>query len=205
MLSKRVFAKLTLLLCLLVSEASRAESLCAIVYGKNWAFLFAAPKQWQVNCPVDDQSGMVVTLWPEGTSWAKAPSVMYVTVSQKNGFSLNQFVEDELTRFRVQSPKLQVEVIQPISLKDKSLALVRKLTGDQYRSHELVAYADTGSAYLIVVFSSRSQNDFKRLSSAFNDFVLSISPMKIEFSDVEKSKVSAPEGSRETEPQRHSP
>ena len=171
-----------LLACLLVSAHLRAEeSECAIVYGKNWAFLFAAPNGWKVACPVGDPSGVVVALWPEGTPWAEASGVMYATVSEKNGFSLKQFASDELARFRKQSAKLQVKVADPIALPNKTQALVRTLAGDQYGNHELIAYADAGTVYLILVLTSRTPNEFERLRPAFGKFVSSVSPMKIEF------------------------
>ena len=194
MLPSRLASAFVLLLCLLFSLALRAESQCAIVYGKNWAFLFEAPKQWQVACPVNDPSGVVVALWPEGTPWAKAPGMMYVTVSDKGDFSLEQFAEDELARFRAQSPKLQVQAIEPISLPNKSPALVRKLSGDQYGNYELIAYADAGTAYLILVFTSRTPKEFARLSSAFTEFVASVSPMKIEFHGAETAPNPAVQG-----------
>jgi len=173
--------------CLLIPATVRAEAGCAIVYGQNWSFLFATPKKWEAACPSNDQSGVVVALWPEGTPWAKAPGVMYVTVSGKNSFSLEQFAEDELTRFRIESPALQVQVIEPVALPNKSLALVRQLTGDQFGNHEIIAYADAGSVYLIFVLSSRTQEAFDRLLPSFREFVSSVSPMKIKFEGAEKT------------------
>ena len=182
MLPPKFSSAILFLICLLVSITSRAEdSGCAIVYGKNWAFLFAAPNTWKVACPVNDPSGVVVALWPEGTPWANAPGVMYVTVSEKDGFSLEQFADDELARFRKQSPMLQVHVAESILLPNKTQALVRELTGDQYGNHEAVAYANAGTVYLIAVLTSRTQKGFERLRPAFGEFVSSISPMKIEF------------------------
>lgn len=186
-LSKALSAIL-LCICLLFSVTSRAEeSGCSIVYGKNWAFLFAAPNNWNVACPVNDPSGVVVALWPEGTPWANAAGVMYVTVSEKDGFSLEQFADDELARFRQQSPALQVHAAEPILLPNKTQALVRELTGDQYGNHETIAYANAGTVYLIAVLTSSTRKEFERLRPAFNEFVSSVSPMKIKFRDVEKA------------------
>lgn len=184
MLPPKFTSAILLFICLLTSVTSRAEdSGCAIVYGKNWAFLFATPKNWNVACPVNDPSGVVVALWPEGTPWANAPGVMYVTVSQKDGFSLEQFAEDELARFRKQSPKLQAQVAEAILLPNKTQALVRELTGDQFGNHEAIAYVNARTVYLIAVLTSRTEEEFKRLRPAFGEFVSSIGPMKIEFQD----------------------
>lgn len=201
MLPPKVTSVILLLICLLVSVTSRAEdSECTIVYGKNWAFLFATPKNWNVACPVNDPSGVVVALWPEGMPWADAPGVMYVTVSEKDGFSLEQFAEDELARFRKQSPKLQAQVAESILLPNKTQALVRELTGDQYGNHEAIAYVNARTVYLIAVLSSRTEKDLKRFRPAFDEFISSISPMKIEFQDAAAPnpafKLDAPKAAR---------
>lgn len=176
-----------LLACFLIAATVRAEeSKCTIVYGKDWSFFFATPSGWKVECPANDPSGVVVALWPDGTPWADARGVMYVTVSEKDGFSLEQFAEDELTHFRQQSPNLLVEVSDPIALPNKSRALVRKLTRDQYGNHELVAYADAGTVYLILVLSVRTQQEFDRLRPTFGEFVSSVGPMTIEFRNTAK-------------------
>jgi len=126
---------------------------------------------------------------------------MYVTVSEKDGFSLEQFADDELARFRQQSPKLQTQVAEPILLSNKTQALVRELTGDQYGNYETIAYANAGTVYLIAVLTSRTQKGFERLRPAFSEFVSSVSPMKIKFQDAEKApnpavKRDAPEAAR---------
>jgi hypothetical protein len=181
-------ARLILIACLLLVPATvRAEAGCAIVYGENWSFLFAAPEKWEVACPVNDRSGVVVALWPEGTPWAKAPGVMYATGSRKNGFSLDEFAQDELARFRVESPALQAQVVDPIPLSSKSQTLIRKLTGDQFGNHEIIAYADGGNVYFVFVLTSRTQETFERLLPSFKEFVSSVSPMTIKFESKEKT------------------
>lgn len=184
--SKYVYTVL-LALCLLMPATSRAETGCAIVYGQNWAFLFATPKNWEAVCPANEPSGVVVALWPKGTAIANAPGIMYVTVSDKGEFSLEQFAEDEITRFRVQSPKLQVQVANSLTFQKKNSALVRQLSGDQYGNHELVAYADAGNVFLIIVLTSRTQKAFEHLRPAFENFVSTLNPMKIQFQGADKA------------------
>jgi hypothetical protein len=108
-------------------------------------------------------------------------------VSEKDNFSLEQFAQDELARFRAESPNLQVVIDEPIQLADKSQALVRKLSGDQYGNHEIIAYADAGNTYLIFVLTSRTQEVFDRLLPSFREFVSSVTPMKIKFEDAKKT------------------
>lgn len=187
MLPTRLISVFLILCSLLLPVASRAEEPeCAIVYGSKWAFLFATPNGWSVVCPVNDPSGINVALWPGGTSWENAPGVMYVTVSHKGDFSLAQFAADDLARFRKQSPKLRVHVAQPILRRDKTQALVRELTGDEYGNHEVVAYVDAKTVYLTVVLTSRMVKEYVRFRPVFREFVSSLAPMEFKFQDGEE-------------------
>ena len=185
---KLKFAFTSLVLCcLFISVSAQAETGCSIVYGPDWAFLFKTPDKWESACPVNNQSGMVITLWPEGFQWAQAPGIIYATVSDKDNFTLEQFAEDELARFRTESPELQVKAVESLTLQDKRVALVKELSGDQYGNHEIIAYADAGNAYLIFVLSSKTQEEYERLKLSFKELVRSVSPMKIKFEGAKKS------------------
>lgn len=164
-----------------LSLAAHADNECTIVYGNDWAFLFTTPEKWSSACHLEGQAGVAVALWPKNSTWKNSPAVMYINVSRKNGFSLEQFTEDELTRFRTESPGLKVQVSEPIPLKNHGQALVRELANDQYGNHELVAYANAGKVYLIFVLTSRNKEAFDQFHSAFKELVTSMSPMKIEF------------------------
>lgn len=168
------------------SLVAHADNECTIVYGNDWAFMFTTPEKWASACHLEDQAGVSVALWPKNSTWQSAPGVMYINVSRKDGFSLEQFAEDELTGFRTESPGLKVQVSKPIPLKSHDQALVRELANDQYGNHELVAYADAGKVYLIFVLTSRNKETFDRFRSAFKELVTSMSPMKIEFQEAEK-------------------
>jgi hypothetical protein len=170
-----------------VPAFAQAQGKCAIVYGKDWSFLFSAPDHWNVACPVKDQSGVAVALWPDDAPWKNAKAVMYVTVSNKDDLTLEQFSEDELARSRADSPQLSVEKLDPIHFSNSGIALLRALSGDRFGSHELVAYADIGQAYLILVLTSHDQQSVERLRGDFEALVTSIKPMTIQFSEGAKS------------------
>lgn len=161
------------------AEESTEESVCSIVYGANWAFFFVAPEGWNVACPLNEPSGLALALWPKGSDWPQAKGRMYVTVADKGNFTLQQFAVDEIKRFRKESPRLKVKILDPILFSNKTKVLMRKLTGDAYGNHELVAYGSSGPVYLILVLSAHSEAEFDKFRPAFNEFVLSIGPMEI--------------------------
>lgn len=175
----RIFA---LLLCLLASAALRAESPCSVVYGENWALLLVTPNGWEANC--SGPSDRVLALWPHGTSFALAPGSIYVTVSNKDGLSLKQFAENALARTKEQSPNLQVQPMAAITLPNKHQALIRKISGDQDGSHELIAYADAGNVYLTLVLNAQTPQSFSSFNAVFRGFVSSIHPMEMKFAKI---------------------
>lgn len=183
--------------CLLSSVSLHAQdSGCPLVMHPNgiWGFTFTAPKSWRVSCAVKPPLALILV--PEGSkSLNEAPGLIYVTVSEPHGFSLEEFAKDELLRFRQKSPGLQVETVAPITIKNNAQALVRKLTGDQYGNHELIAYVEASEDfYLMVVLSSRTQKEFDPLSPAFAEFVSSIAPIDIKFVDSDKASAPSPQG-----------
>lgn len=162
-----------LALCFILSPlAVRAEDPCAMVYGSNWGLMFATPENMYSACPRG--ADMVVALWPKGFSWKDAPGRIYVTVSNKDGFSLQQFMDKELADFRKNLPNLKVQDAEPIMLPSQKQALVKQLSGDIYGNHELVAYADIGEVYIIAVLTSGKPEIFEELRPAFKNFVASI-------------------------------
>jgi hypothetical protein len=173
--------------CVLFSSAPKAQdSTCSIVYGADWAFLFEAPKHWQVGCPIGDPSGMAVALWPEGTTWGDAPAVMYATVSDSHGLTLTEYASDELARFGKDSPNLRVESARSLAFANGKEVLVRALSGDSNDSHEQIGYGDLGATYLIVVLSSRTQATLDQLHPAFNALISSIQPMQLKRDDLHR-------------------
>lgn len=171
-----------LALCFMLSPlAARAQDPCVMVYGKNWGFMFATPENMYSACPKG--MDMVVALWPKGSSWQNAVGRIYVTASNKAGFSLQQFMDDELSHFRKDSPNLKVQDVEPIVLRSQNKALVRQLSGDMYGNHELVAYADIGEVYIVAVLTSGKQETFEELRPAFKAFVASIGIVNVSIND----------------------
>ena len=182
-----LFRFIAIFACVLFSSTPKAQgSACSIAYGADWAFLFEAPKHWQVACPIKDPSGIAVALWPEGTTWVDASAVMYATVSDPHGLTLAEYANDELARFGKDSPKLRVESAPSLALANGKAVLVRALSGDRNDSHEQIGYGDLGTTYLIVVLSSRTQATLDQLHPAFDALISSIQPMQVKRDDLHR-------------------
>jgi len=161
-----------------IVSVAHAQSGCAIVYGDNWAFLFATPERWVSQCRAERQTGAALALWPDGTTFADAPAVMYVTVNGKEDPSLEAFAAAEQQRFRAIAPKVKVMPAGPMVAANGKRALVVRLSGDLGQNHELVAYTEGPTAYFIVVLSARNPQALEEHRPAFQALLQSFSPMK---------------------------
>jgi len=161
-----------------IVSVAHAQSGCAIVYGDNWAFLFATPERWVSQCRAERQTGAALALWPDGTTFADAPAVMYVTVNGKEDPSLEAFAAAEQQRFRAIAPKVKVTPAGPMVAANGKRALVVRLSGDLGQNHELVAYTEGPTAYFIVVLSARNPQALEEHRPAFQALLQSFSPMK---------------------------
>ncbi|HKN58560.1 MAG TPA: hypothetical protein VJV97_06890 [Gemmatimonadaceae bacterium] len=177
MLGPRLTTIFASVLVAIVSVA-HAQSGCAIVYGDNWAFLFATPERWVSKCRAERQTGAALALWPNGTTFADAPAVMYVTVSGKDEPSLEAFAAGEQQHFRATAPKAKVSPVEPMAVADGKRALVVRLSGDPGQNHELVAYTQGPTAYFIVVLSARSVKALEEYRPAFQALLQSFAPME---------------------------
>ena len=177
MLVPRLITVFASVLVTIVSVA-HAQSGCAIVYGDNWAFLFATPERWVSQCRAERQTGAALALWPDGTTFADAPAVMYVTVNGKEDPSLEAFAAAEQQRFRAIAPKVKVMPAGPMVAANGKRALVVRLSGDLGQNHELVAYTEGPTAYFIVVLSARNPQALEEHRPAFQALLQSFAAME---------------------------
>jgi hypothetical protein len=161
-----------------IGTLAHAETGCAIVYGTDWAFLFATPEGWVALCRAERQTGAALALWPQGSTFADAPAVMYVTVNGKHDPSLEAFAAAEQQRFRATAPKVTVTPVGPMPVAHGKRALVVRLAGDPGQNHELVAYTEGPTAYFILVMSARSVKALEEHQPAFQALLRSFAPMQ---------------------------
>jgi hypothetical protein len=159
--------------------SAHADVGCTIVNGRDWSFMFLTPENWASSC-AQDKLEVNVALWPETSTWRDAPVVMYINMSRKDGLSLQQFAEDELSRSRAESPSLSVKIARPIPMAKGKQALVWELANDRLGNHELIAFADGGTVYLIIALASHVNGGIDEFRSTFQELVSSLIPVKVD-------------------------
>lgn len=157
---------------------ARAESDCTIIYGEDWAFVFEAPARWTSQCRAENSVGAALALWPEGTTFADASAVMYVTVNERKPRTLKAFAADEQRRFRASVPDVIVRAEAPMAVGGGATALVFRLTGDPGQNQELIAYVEGPTRFFIVVISARNAHSLEKYEGVFQSLLKSFVPMR---------------------------
>ena len=143
-----------------------------IVYGNKHAFLVDAPKGWVLDNNAQQNNGLCAVFYPVGSSWAKAPVVMYANsaVKGEGQRTVAELIAFDTQSFRKKAPTLRVADLPSIKTKDGD-AVVKKFSGDQFNNSEAVAYIDTPEVVVMLVFTSRDEKGFLANYSAFEELV----------------------------------
>ena len=153
---------------------------CSIVYGKDWAFLADAPPGWSSACHTQALQGTVITLWPTAQRRDASDSLIYVTVSGKQGLpSLREFAADAIARFKVSAPSVRVSTLEVSEVASSvNMELVAFSGAPPGSREELVAYIEGPTAYFIAVLTAPSTQVLAERRSGFIAFVSRFSPME---------------------------
>ena len=185
-----------------------AQILCAaqkefggggIVYGDEHSFLIEAPTGWVLDNRTGVSQGLHAVFYPKGSSWSKAPAVMYATTVNKKKEAVTtpqQLIAIDLAKFKKTNPKIVMTEGRPLKTEDGKTALVRLFKGDQWGNIEGVAYIDEKAVVAILVLSSRNQAAFQEALPAFEKLVASY---RFFTDDVRMPK--KPQGGRDSAPE----
>jgi hypothetical protein len=118
--------------------------------------------------------GTCCVLYPEGTSWERAASVIYPNIAEKQpGQTLQQLMESDVSGFRQRFPKMNVAEARDLPAGDSQQAKVRFFYGVNQGSYELVAYVDEPQVVALLVLSSRSKEAMGEALPAFREVLKS--------------------------------
>src|SRR5437773_11204370 len=94
-----VFAFL-LLTALLSSADDQQASPGGTVYGPKASFNISAPEGWVVDNEAGKEQGMPCVLYPKGSSWSEAKTVMYANMAGAEFEGVNTFVETAIEEMK---------------------------------------------------------------------------------------------------------
>lgn len=147
-----------------------------LVYSGNTSFFIDAPTGWVMDPGVAQRIGLPVVLYPMGSSWSKADSVMYANLTDKAGAK-----KDVASVIRDDTAKAKSKYAGPITkektlkTQDKRDAVVYRFdgAGKDHKGVERVAYIDLPKSVALLVLSSKTKAGFGKSETSFDAFVQS--------------------------------
>ncbi|MGB7203627.1 MAG: hypothetical protein WBD16_15375 [Pyrinomonadaceae bacterium] len=146
-----------------------------VIFGRNHAYMLKAPKGWVMDNQSGVSQGLHAVFYPKGSSWDKGIAVMYTNVMAKANEkqSLEDLVDQDIRRFKQNSPNLKIEEGETLTLEKGKSAVVKKFSSDTNGNYETVAYINESKVAVIIVLTSRSKKDYEASLSAFRELVTS--------------------------------
>jgi len=136
-----------------------------IVYGDKHAFAIKAPDGWVLDNKSGESEGLHAVFYPEDSSWNDTDTIMYATGYDKQTVfeTLDDFMKSDEETFRDREPDIEIKDAGTRKVGD-SVAHIRQFFG---RNREAVAYIDTKGAVIVIVMSSKTQEEFDKNYPAF--------------------------------------
>ena len=157
-----------------VPSVAAAQQNAAIIYSDHGGFMISVPKGWVLDRATGQKMGTCCVLYPQGSSWDQAESVIYPNIAEKQpGQSLHELMASDLDGCRQRFPKMNVVEARDLPAGDGQQAKVRIFYGVNQGSYELVAYVDEPQVVALLVLSSRSKEALGEALPAFREVLKS--------------------------------
>jgi tetratricopeptide (TPR) repeat protein len=167
-----------LVVCLAVSLAAvisaQENYRGGIVYGPKAAFNISAPEGWILDNESGVNQGQPCVLYPKGSTWHDAKTVMYAKVASTEFEDVNAFVAFAIKGMR-EKHGLPKEKIESGKTKDGRPYFINEYPATKsYSQWERVAYVQLPHAVAYIVLSSRDRASYRKDSPALTEAVKSV-------------------------------
>lgn len=157
-----------------VVSALAGEPKSAIVYDNGHAFNLRAPEGWTLDNRAGIAEGLHAVFYPESSSWADSPVVMYATTAERSDPdhpTRDALIEFDVKLQRKGAPDLKVSNGQTVVTGDGKKALVKLFNGTKNGSVEAVAYIEEPKVVSMIVYSARDEEVFQSAYPLFEQLV----------------------------------
>jgi hypothetical protein len=137
-----------------------------IVYGPKAAFNIAAPAGWVLDNAAGAEQGLPCVLYPKGSSWSDAKTIMYAKIASTQYEDVNVFVATAIKEMKDRHgmPK---EKIESGKTHDGRPYFINEYPATKtYSQWERVAYVQLPKAVAYIVLSSRDEASYRKDASA---------------------------------------
>jgi hypothetical protein len=147
-----------------------------LLYGHNNAYYLTAPAGWVMDNESGKELGLTAVLYPKGSSWDTAKTVMYTTFASFDTTkqeTLKQFISNDSIQFRAVSPHASIKVQKSIKMGKNKTIPVYSYNDAEKGNYDLIAYIEEKKGVVMIVISSMDKNGCINNYSSFNSLVRS--------------------------------
>jgi hypothetical protein len=169
--------RLALLVCVVLSCCALASAKDTypggIVYGPKAAFKISAPEGWVLDNSAGAQQGLPCVLYPKGSSWADAKTIMYARIASTQYENAEAFVATAIKEME-KVHGLPKQRIESGKTGDGQAYFVNEYAPTKsYSQCERVAYVQLPHAVAYIVLSARDAASYRKHSGALKEVLKS--------------------------------
>ena len=140
-----------------------------IVYGPKAAFKIDAPAGWVLDNESGAQQGLPCVLYPKGSSWADAKTIMYGKIASTQFEDVDKFVAMAIKEMEKTHGKPKEKIVKGKTGDGQPFFINEYPATKPYSQWERVAYVQLPKAVAYIVLSSRDQPSYRKDSGALQE------------------------------------
>jgi hypothetical protein len=151
-----------------------------IVYGPKAAFKIDAPRGWVLDNSAGIEQGLPCVLYPKGSTWADANTIMYAKIAGTDYEDVERFVAMAIKQMEKVHGKPKEKVDTGKTGDGQPYFINEYPATKSYPQWERVAYVQLPKAVAYIVFSARDEAKYHKNFPALNEVLKSFAYMKVE-------------------------
>jgi hypothetical protein len=165
------FSIVWIALLLVGARSSGQEYHGGIVYGPKAAFNIAAPEGWVLDNESGAEQGLPCVLYPKGSSWADAKTIMYAKIAGPQFEDVNAFVAMAIKEMQKTHGKPKEKIASGKTHDGHDYFINEYPATKTYSQWERVAYVQLPKAVAYIVLSSRDEPSYRKDSGALQELL----------------------------------
>jgi hypothetical protein len=174
------------LLVLPIGVPAQVQYRGGIVYGPKAAFNISAPQGWVLDNESGVNQGQPCVLYPKGSSWSDAKTVMYAKIASTEFEDVNAFVAWAIKGMMKTHGKPKEKIASGKTHDGHPYFINEYPATKTYSQWERVGYVQLPHAVGYIVLSSRDQASYRKDSGALEKVLKTLFYLELKFENKPK-------------------
>jgi hypothetical protein len=149
-----------------------------IVYGPKAAFKIDAPQGWVLDNHAGLKQGLHCVLYPKGSNWADARTIMYAKIASPEFEDVNAFVAFSIREMQNTHGTPKEKIASGETRDGKAYFINEYPATKSYSQWERVGYVQLPGAVAYIVLSSRDEANYRKDSGALQEVLKSFTQIQ---------------------------